>query len=235
MLRPVPISIPQRSLAQASAQVARRRPPLALARATDRFAGLSVLVMPGLHGSEPRHWQSAWERQHPSFRRVEQADWAKPVLDDWARRLVDAAIAAPQPVVVVAHSFGCLATVRAAAYQSGLIAGALLVAPADPERWGVAEQLPRSLLPFPNLLVASTDDPYLNEARATEWAERWGSEQVTLRGAGHINVKSGFEEWPLGLELLESLCRRLKPLARMPREASRRGKRRISPLTVSLE
>lgn len=117
MLNTVPISTPRRSPPQALAAVPRRRAPLALARRGDRFAGLSVLVMPGLHGSEPRHWQSDWERQHPAFSRVEQADWSTPVLDDWARRLVDAAIVAPQPVVVVAHSYGCLATARAAAYQ----------------------------------------------------------------------------------------------------------------------
>lgn len=80
----------------------------------------------------------------------------------------------------------------------------------------MAQRLPQSLLPFPSLLVASSNDPYMSESRATLWAERWGSEQVTLQGAGHINVKAGFEEWPLGLELLESLCRRVKAERRMP-------------------
>jgi predicted alpha/beta hydrolase family esterase len=38
-----------------------------------------VLVVPGLHGSAPEHWQSLWEKQHPEFRRVEQVDCSSAV------------------------------------------------------------------------------------------------------------------------------------------------------------
>lgn len=31
-------------------------------KAAGRFADVKVLTMPGLHGSEAGHWQSAWER-----------------------------------------------------------------------------------------------------------------------------------------------------------------------------
>lgn len=175
-----------------------------------RFAGCTVLVMPGLHGSGEDHWQSDWERRHASFRRVEQADWAQPQLDDWARRLVDQAIAAPAPIIVVAHSFGCLATVRAANYQSGLIAAALLVAPAEPRRWQVEAELAATALPFPSTLVASSNDPYMSHDSAVQWAERWGSELVTLPDAGHINVKAGFRQWSQGLDLLDALCRQAR-------------------------
>lgn len=178
-----------------------------------RFAGCRVLMAPGLFGSGPDHWQSAWQRRYPQFGRVEQDDWTWPNLENWARKLVQSAVDADEPVIIVAHSFGCLATVRAAAFQSNLIAGALLVAPADPARFKVEAKLPQTTLEFPTTLVASTNDPWMPFEKAQAWAERWGSSFVRLDAAGHINVKSGYSEWPMGLELLERLCLRVKPAA----------------------
>jgi predicted alpha/beta hydrolase family esterase len=181
------------------------------------FSSQSVLIVPGLYGSAHKHWQSAWERRYPHFRRVEQSDWDNPDLDSWARQVVEAAVIEPQPAVLVAHSFGCLAAVRASLFQSGLIAAALLVAPADPALFGIERRVPLSFLPFPTTVVASTNDPYLTLARARYWADRWGSQLVTLNDAGHINVQAGFDEWPMGLGLLEALCRHVRPEHRGPR------------------
>ncbi|MDB5970326.1 MAG: hypothetical protein JWQ90_2776 [Hydrocarboniphaga sp.] len=182
-----------------------------------RFAGVRVLMAPGLFGSGPDHWQSAWQRQHPRFTRVEQDDWTWPNLERWSRKVVETAITANEPVVIVAHSFGCLATVRASVFQSNLIAGALLVAPADPARFRVEDKLPQHTIDFPTTVVASTNDPWMPFEKAQAWADRWGSDFVRLDAAGHINTKSGYSEWPLGLQLLEQLCERVKPQpARMP-------------------
>jgi hypothetical protein len=173
----------------------------------------AVFTAPGLNGSTPTHWQSAWERRHPEFRRIEQAHWARPDLDEWARRVVETLLLAARPALVVAHSFGCLATLRAAAFQSSLIAGALLVAPADPDRVDAEGALPAAGLEFPLLVVASDNDPWMPWTRASAWAERWGGELITLPNAGHINVASGHSDWPEGLQLLERLCRRVdRPL-----------------------
>ena len=95
----------------------------------------TVLIVPGFHGSGPDHWQSWLERQLPESRRVSGIDWEAPVLARWAaevRREIDAAASA---VWLVAHSFGCLASVVAAADRPEKVAGALLVAPADPARF----------------------------------------------------------------------------------------------------
>lgn len=172
----------------------------------ERFAGCRVLVVPGLFGSGPDHWQSDWQRRHPQFGRVEQDDWSWPNLERWARRVVESAIDANEPVVLVAHSFGCLASIRASVFQSNLIAGALLVAPADPARFNLEDRLPRATVDFPTVVVASDNDPWMPLERSRLWAQRWGSGFVRLDGAGHINTKSGHSEWPLGLELLEQLC-----------------------------
>lgn len=166
----------------------------------------TTLVVPGLHGSGPTHWQSWFEALEPHARRVHQADWSRPVLDIWAEEVIDAIDAAPGEVVLVAHSFGCLASVAAAVHRRERIAGALLVAPADPVKFGVETLLPAEALGFPGIVVGSTDDPWVSIATARGWAERWGSRFVDVGAKGHINVDSGFGPWPEGYALYESLA-----------------------------
>jgi hypothetical protein len=174
-----------------------------------KFSKFKILVMPGLHGSDPDHWQSFWEFRYPEFQRVQQDDWESAELDIWAQRLISTALGHSRPVIVVAHSFGCLATIRATVLAPDLIAGALLVAPADPARFGVDSILPNSTLSIPTLMVASTNDPFMGLVNAKHWASQWGSKMLTLTGAGHINVESGFRIWPGGLELLNSVCEKV--------------------------
>jgi predicted alpha/beta hydrolase family esterase len=171
-----------------------------------------VLVVPGLGGSGERHWQSLWQRRYTDFRRVQQSDWHTPDLDRWARSIVEAALQLDEPALVIAHSFGCLATVRAEIFQSGLIAGALLVAPADPARFNAEAKL-QTLLQFPTSMIASRNDPWIALSSARRWAARWGSDFIDLGEAGHINADSGFGEWPSGLDHLDWLCRRVNRYA----------------------
>ena len=164
-----------------------------------------TLIVPGLHGSGPDHWQSWWERQDPQARRVGQQHWDKPDLRRWAGQVRRGIDASAGPVWLVAHSFGCLASVRAGVDRPNRVAGALLVAPADPEKFGLTERLPQSPLPFPSIVVASTSDPWLRFVRAAYWANRWGSCLLNLGDVGHINPASGFGPWPAGMELLREL------------------------------
>jgi predicted alpha/beta hydrolase family esterase len=204
------------SQSQASSVPLIQQKSFSLNSATDSFyTGFSkfkILVMPGLHGSEHEHWQSFWELKYPEFQRVHQADWESTDLDIWAKRLISSAQGQSRPVIVVAHSFGCLATIRASALVPGLIAGALLVAPADPFRFGVDSLLPNASLGFPTIVVASTNDPFMDSVKAKHWANQWGSQMLTLIGAGHINVESGFRRWPAGLDLLDSVCEQVENL-----------------------
>ncbi|QTQ37759.1 RBBP9/YdeN family alpha/beta hydrolase [Aromatoleum petrolei] len=96
----------------------------------------TTLIVPGFHGSGPDHWQTWLERRLPDARRVRGVDWEAPVLARWAaavRREIDESA---HSVWLVAHSFGCLASVVAAADRPERVAAALLVAPADPARFG---------------------------------------------------------------------------------------------------
>jgi predicted alpha/beta hydrolase family esterase len=109
-----------------------------------------VLVVPGLNDSGPAHWQTLWQTQHPSFIREMQDDFATPSLEHWSETIADAVDGCDAAPIVVAHSFGCLATLHAVLRRGRMPAGLLLVAPADPERFAVASKLPPHRLPFPS-------------------------------------------------------------------------------------
>jgi serine hydrolase len=172
----------------------------------------SILMVPGYSGSGPEHWQTLWEQEHPDYRRVMQRDWERPERDEWVGAL-DAAIAQTEPpVVLVAHSLGCLVVVHWAAQHQRAIRAALLVAPPDAEDPDFAVDaggfapIPLARLPFPSMLVASTNDPYISLERAEYLAHAWGSRCVSVGASGHINAAAGFGPWPFGEELLAELC-----------------------------
>ncbi|WP_296225257.1 RBBP9/YdeN family alpha/beta hydrolase [Ralstonia sp. UBA689] len=181
-------------------------------------ADMAILTVPGLYGSGPGHWQTRWEARFPDWRRVEQTDWSTPDLPRWSSRVgetVHAALAERSPsrpkrrVILVAHSFGCLASIHWATTQArDLIAGILLVAPADPDKFGVRDQLPQRALPFPAVLVASRNDPWMPHCYAVDWGSRWGVEFVDAGEAGHINADSNLGDWTAGLALLDRLIGR---------------------------
>jgi predicted alpha/beta hydrolase family esterase len=119
-----------------------------------------------------------------------------------------------RPTLLVAHSFGCLASVHRAALGAPHLAGALLVAPADPRKFGVDNLLPTVPLPVPSIVIGSEDDPWMPAARARQWASRWGSQFVNAGALGHINADSGLGDWPFGLVQLGRLARQVPGAAR---------------------
>jgi len=64
------------------------------------------------------------------------------------------------------------------------------------------QALPLTALPFPNIVLASTDDPYCAIDRAEYFAKEWGSQFVNMGDLGHINVESNIGEWPNGRNIL---------------------------------
>lgn len=170
----------------------------------------TLVIVPGWRNSGPGHWQSLWAERLGGAVRVAMAedDWQRPRRSVWVQAIGQTILAQPGPVVVAAHSLGCIATTHLPTEVARRIRGALLVAPADPERRGVLADfapVPYQLLPYRSVVVASANDPYCPIRTAGAYARSWGSEVVRLQNAGHINVESGHGEWPLGLALLQSL------------------------------
>src|SRR4051812_44051480 len=95
----------------------------------------TILTVPGWTNSGPGHWQSHWEHEHPGYRRVVQRDWDNPDRAEWISALSRAISEAQAPLVLVAHSLGCLAVAGWAASMDAAsrstVVGAFLVAPVD--------------------------------------------------------------------------------------------------------
>jgi len=182
-----------------------------------------VLVIPGLHDSGPTHWQSRLQAHFRHSVRVQQQDWATPDLNAWAAR-IDATLAAQPPArwVAVAHSFGCLALLRHLATREpgskhhGVQSG-LLVAPADPDKFGIAPLLPHGRPGIDTVLIASETDPWMAYPQASSWARTWESHLINLGDAGHINVASGFGSLPLATSVAQQLIHRAERERRFDR------------------
>ena len=182
------------------------------------FSGASptILTVPGLEGSGADHWQTLWEKSRPGTVRADLGDWTAPQRNAWVARLEDAITRAQAPVILVAHSLGCLAVAWWAKVlpqpYGWPVAGALLVAPADVDRDDAPVALrgfaptPAAPLPFPSIVVASADDPWMTVRRAHSLAVNWGSRFVDAGPLGHINVASGIGSWPDGLDLVDGLA-----------------------------
>ncbi len=175
-----------------------------------------LLIIPGLRDSGPAHWQTWLQSRHRGALRVVQSDWERPALDRWAATLESTLRqAAPARWIAVAHSFGCLTLARHLALRpDSPIVATLLVAPAEPGKFGVTPLLPRGPLGRPGLLVASDTDPWMQAASALAWAERWGLCTLNLGDAGHINADSGFGPWPLAQRWVTGVEQRLARRAR---------------------
>lgn len=175
------------------------------------------LLIPGLNNSGPRHWQTRWEESRDDCERVDLGAWSNPHRSHWVTKLDHAIAERHEPIILVAHSLGCLTVAWWAAFSSAerftSIVGAMLVAPPDVEREGAHPILvrfapaPRKPLPFPTLVVASTDDPYATIERSQAMADQWRAHFLNIGALGHINADSFLGDWPEGQRLLADFQR----------------------------
>ncbi|MES2228487.1 MAG: alpha/beta hydrolase [Pseudomonadota bacterium] len=176
------------------------------------FADTRLLLLPGWLDSDATHWQSRWEALYGD-RRVAQDDWLWPRRGDWMARLDEVLLESDRPAVLVAHSLGCHLVAAWAAHSQhrARVRAALLVAAPDTEREDTPPNLfswrpiVRQRLPFPSLVVVSSDDPYCTSERAGQMARDWGSEAFDIGPRGHLNGDSGLGDWPQGRGLLQTL------------------------------
>ena len=174
-----------------------------------------LVIVPGLGDSGPQHWQTLWEQKYGAAR-VRQDDPDSPTPEGWSARLQEVIEAMPGELVLVGHSMGAQTIVHWARLYGGheRVKGALLVGPTDADDEAVQAEYPSTLpmspvpmweLPFPALVIASENDPYVTFLRAEEMAEAWGAELISAGEAGHINVDTGHGPWEDG-EVLLSEC-----------------------------
>jgi uncharacterized protein len=176
-----------------------------------------IIIVPGLHDSEPEHWQSRWEARLSNASRIIHPDFGLPSRALWTAAIVEAVNAATRPVVLVAHSIGVAAIAHAAPQLEGKVAGAFLVALSDWNRPEVLPglthdfaPLPREPLPFPSMMVASQNDPYCDYDVAGDYANCWGSVLMDAGQSAHINMESGHGPWPEGTMIFARFLSGLK-------------------------
>lgn len=180
----------------------------------------AILLVPGLHGSGPGHWQTVWEEDLPDCSTVALGRTEDPHRNTWINNLNLAIHQAGRPVVLVAHSLGCLAVAWWARFEqrewmqrgaAAPVVGALLVAPPEVDFFPLDDRVarfsptPTEPLPFASRLIASRNDPWMGFHTAKALARRWGSTLVDAGEAGHINAESGLGAWSFGQEQLAIL------------------------------
>ena len=182
----------------------------------------TYLVIPGLRDHVATHWQTLLAAELPQARIVAPLERDKLSCAARVAAINEALNAIAGPVVLVAHSAGCMMVAhwaqQAAPEILQRIQAALLVAPADletpmPEGYPGVDllarngwlPLPRTRLPFPSLVAASSNDPLAALARTRAFASDWGGALVELGPLGHVNPASGHGHWPRAHELLQQL------------------------------
>jgi predicted alpha/beta hydrolase family esterase len=188
---------------------------------------MRYVIVPGIDNSDDAHWQSRWQADWGSAAsRIQVGSWTEPDLPDWQQALDDAVSATgDEPVVLVAHSLGCLAatswaitrarstaTASQARRLNGLVSepttvGLFLVAPPDP----LANSFPATArtfvtepaaLPVPGFVVCSDDDPYSPRTATDRMSRGWQVPHVSVGAAGHLNTASDLGDWNTGRNLL---------------------------------
>jgi len=186
---------------------------------TMKIRDADILIIPGYRNSEPDHWQSRWQAKMATARRVEQAEWTKPVFEDWVASAQEAIAASNGDAVLVAHSLGVATAVHAihrAPELAGKVRGGFFVAPPDvanpkirPRHFMTFGPYPEDPLPFPAFVIASRDDHYMSFDKAEETAANWGALLVDAGNSGHLNAQSGHGLWPEGLMVFARFMKRL--------------------------
>jgi len=183
----------------------------------------TVLIVPGLRDAVATHWQTLLEARLGAAGRPvasvpplgrEDLDCARKV-----QAIEQVAQSVQGPIVIVAHSGGCIMVAHWAQRAQRAVHGALLAAPPDfetpmPEGYPTLDALrasgwlpvPRTRLPFPSIVAASEDDPLADHDRVATLARDWGGRLVNLGRVGHLNPASGYGEWRQAEDFIEELA-----------------------------
>jgi predicted alpha/beta hydrolase family esterase len=183
----------------------------------------TVVIVPGLRGEVAEHWQTllagALAAAGRATRTVPPLTQNPLSLEARVAALEAVMSAVSGPAVLIAHSAGCIITVNwAQRHQASQVRGALLATPPDldkpmhephPSPEAIQEggwlPVPRTPLPFPSIVAASSDDPLASLDAVVELASGWGSRLVEIGAVGHLNPASGYGPWPRAEEFLREL------------------------------
>ena len=174
---------------------------------------IKYYLVPGFNGSDEYQWQTFWARSLINAKIIAQDNWGEgAVRDDWTKKIENELQAEDfSKIVLIGHSLGVATIIHWAKSFGHKIRGALLVAPtnvdelAKPISISGFSPMPMEKLPFPSIIVASTNDDWVSIEKAAEYCKAWGSKMEVIGPMGHINSDSRLGEWPRGREILATL------------------------------
>ncbi|CAB3741306.1 RBBP9/YdeN family alpha/beta hydrolase [Paraburkholderia rhynchosiae] len=178
----------------------------------------TVLIVPGLRDHVEDHWQTILARTLPNARVVPPPELDKLGCAARIDALDQALAGIAGPVVLVSHSAGAITTVHWAKHHRREIKGALLAVPPDfesplPDGYPTMDDLrqhgwlpvPKTRLPFPGIVAASTNDPLARIDQVARLSNAWGTRLVDVGAVGHLNPASGYGEWRRALQFIDEL------------------------------
>lgn len=133
-------------------------------------------------------------------------------MQDWVSNINTAVMQYdPESVILISRSMGGIAIAHWASHYNLQIKGAMIVAPPDLENpfqnlpIENFTPIPTKKLPFPSVIVASSNDYWVTKERTIQFSRNWGSELLFIENAGHINAESGYTNWDDGLDILQTI------------------------------
>jgi len=168
----------------------------------------TTIFIPGYGNSVNGHWQEIWYKQSKNSYWVQQQDWDHPRCDNWVKTLNQLVQSIDGPILFITHSLGGSTLNEWAKKYTANVLGAFIVAVPDvqnsylPKEITGYQDLPLTPLPFPSLMLSSSNDPYSSIERAHFFAQHWGSEFINVGNLGHINTASNIDDWPEGKKQL---------------------------------
>ena len=183
----------------------------------------TVLIVPGLRDHVDAHWQTLLDaRLRARGRKVRTVPpMGRSDLDCAARveAIEREAQSIDGPLILVAHSGGCVMVAHWARRTRRAVHGALMATPPDfeqamPEGYPTLADLnaggwlpvPREPLPFPSIVAASRNDPLAAFDSVAQLAQGWDGRLVDLGEVGHLNPASGFGEWRRAEQFVDELA-----------------------------
>lgn len=179
---------------------------------------VTVVIVPGLRDHVEDHWQTLLAAE------LDKVVTVPPVEVDGLSKAarvaaLDSVLNSTEgPVLLVAHSAGCMITVHWSQQHDREVVGALLATPADldqplpagyPPKHALDEggwtPTPRAVLPFPTIVAASRDDPLGQFSRIAQLATDWDAHLVDLGSVGHLNPAAGYGPWPQAHDLIHEV------------------------------
>jgi predicted alpha/beta hydrolase family esterase len=173
-----------------------------------------VLILHGWGGSDFPHWQSwlaaeiAKNYGSVSFLKFSNTDF--PQKDLWMSELAKE-LEEFKPDIVVCHSIAnilwfhvCNDVMPREIEKLFLVAVPSLKCDIKELESFFPCEIPKNLYAKEILLIASSNDPYMTEEEAGELQKKLSIPMKVLEDAGHINVSSGYGEWPWMFQTIQN-------------------------------